>query len=75
MFQFLLRKRVIELYRNLFRAIKEVPDESSRKELKDWVRADFKKYKNETDEHAIKMLILHGEQALKELQTNVALSK
>lgn len=66
---------MVDLYRNIFRAIKEVPDEASRRELQDWVRADFKKYKNETDEHAIKMLILHGEQALKELKTNVALSK
>lgn len=71
----MLQKKVLQLYRNLLRTVKQVPDAGSREELKDWVRGDFRKNKQIDDEYAIKMLILHGEQALKELRVNIGLAR
>lgn len=45
--QFMLRQEVLKLYRDLYRAINKVPDESSRKDLKLWLREDFKKNKSQ----------------------------
>ncbi|KAJ4426104.1 hypothetical protein ANN_26913 [Periplaneta americana] len=73
--QFMLRQQVLKLYRNILRAIREVPDEESKKELIQWARTDFKNNKNQTDEYAIKMLIFHGESQLKHLRQNIAFSR
>ncbi|PNF43441.1 LYR motif-containing protein 2 [Cryptotermes secundus] len=73
--QFMLRQQVLKLYRSFLRAIRDVPDEESRKELLEWARSDFKNNKHHTDEYAIKMLISHGERQLKQLQQNVAFSR
>uniref|UniRef100_A0A182NSZ1 LYR motif-containing protein 2 n=1 Tax=Anopheles dirus TaxID=7168 RepID=A0A182NSZ1_9DIPT len=71
---FMLRQEVLKLYRTIFRTIRHVPDASSRRELRDWARADFRNNKNQTDELAIKMLLQHGNRNLKELQTSLDLS-
>lgn len=71
----MLQRKVLQLYRNLLRTVKEVPDESSKGELTQWVRDDFRKNKDVEDEYAIKMLILHGEQALKELRVSIGLAR
>ncbi|XP_023703687.2 LYR motif-containing protein 2 isoform X3 [Cryptotermes secundus] len=73
--KFMLRQQVLKLYRSFLRAIRDVPDEESRKELLEWARSDFKNNKHHTDEYAIKMLISHGERQLKQLQQNVAFSR
>lgn len=49
-FQFMLRKQVLNLYRDLLYAIREVPNENDRKELTEWVRSDFKANKHHKDE-------------------------
>lgn len=72
--QFMLRQEVIKLYRDLYRMINKVPDESSKKELKSWLREDFKKNKTLSDEIAIKMSIQQGLRSLKELETSLELS-
>ncbi|EAA00691.3 LYR motif-containing protein 2 [Anopheles arabiensis] len=72
--QFMLRQEVLKLYRTIFRTIRQVPDASSRRELRDWARADFRNNRNQTDELAIKMLLQHGNRSLKELQTSLELS-
>lgn len=70
----MLRQEVLKLYRELFRTIKHVPDTSSRNDLKEWVRSDFRTNMNHTDELTIKMLLQHGQRSLNELKTNLELS-
>lgn len=72
--QFMLRQEVLKLYRELFRTIKRVPDTSSQKDLREWVRSDFQTNRNHTDELTIKMLLQHGQRSLNELKTNLELS-
>lgn len=72
--QFLLRQQVLKLYRDLYRAINKVPDESSRKDLKAWLTEDFKKNKAMTEEIAIKMAMQVGLRSLKELKNSLELS-
>lgn len=72
--QFMLRQEVLKLYRNLYRTINKVPDVSSRKDLKIWLREDFAKNKNQTEEITIKMCMQNGRRSLKELQTSLELS-
>lgn len=72
--QFMLRQEVLKLYRTIFRTIRHVPDQSSRHELREWARADFRANKHHTEELAIKMLMQHANRSLKELQTSLGLS-
>lgn len=72
--QFMLRQEVLKLYRDLHRAIIKVPDEASRKDLKLWLREDFKKNKMQTEEIQIKMSIQVGLRSLRELQNTLELS-
>lgn len=74
MFQFMLRQEVLKLYRQIFRAIRQVPDESSRRELSEWARSDFRNNAHHTQEITIKMLMNHGRRSLTELQTSLNLS-
>lgn len=70
----MLRQEVLKLYREIFRSIRQVPDESGRNDLKQWTRSDFRANMHHTDELTIKMLLQHGQRSLKELQTNLELS-
>lgn len=72
--QFMLRQDVLKLYRDIYRTISKVPDENNKKELRLWLREDFKSNKGLTDEIAIKMAIQVGLRSLKELQTSLELS-
>lgn len=72
--QFLLRQEVLKLYRDIFRTIRKVPDDSSRKELKEWTRSDFRNNLHHTEEITIKMLLNHGKRSLSELRTSLELS-
>uniref|UniRef100_A0A8C3Y6W1 LYR motif-containing protein 2 n=1 Tax=Catharus ustulatus TaxID=91951 RepID=A0A8C3Y6W1_CATUS len=48
--QFLRRQQVLQLYRKILRAIREVPAEQDRRYLKDWAREEFKRNKDATEE-------------------------
>lgn len=72
--QFLLRQEVLKLYRTLYRTINKIPDESSKKDLKSWLRDDFEKNRNKSEEIDIKMLIHQGNRSLTELKTSLELS-
>ncbi|XP_021167074.2 LYR motif-containing protein 2 isoform X1 [Fundulus heteroclitus] len=48
--QFLQRQRVLALYRNMLRTIRQVPDEADRKYLRDWARDEFKRNKDATNQ-------------------------
>lgn len=72
--QFMLRQQVLKLYKDIYRTINKVPDESSKKDLKIWLREDFKKNKPLTEEIAIKMAMQVGLRSLKELKNSLELS-
>lgn len=72
--QFMLRQDVLKLYRDLYRTINKVPDENSRKELKMWLREDFRSNKGLNEEIAIKMSMQVGLRSLKELKNSLDLS-
>lgn len=46
----MLRKQVLNLYRNILRSIKEVPDKNSQNELREWAKQDFTDNKNLSEE-------------------------
>ncbi|EDW60412.1 LYR motif-containing protein 2 [Drosophila novamexicana] len=72
--QFMLRQEVLKLYREIWRTTRLVPDQHSRRELREWARHDFQANRNQDDEVAIKMLLQSGRRSLTELQTSLELS-
>ena len=48
--QFMRRQQVLLLYRRILQAIRQVPNDSDRKYLKDWAREEFKRNKSATEE-------------------------
>ncbi|XP_074943387.1 LYR motif-containing protein 2 [Phalacrocorax aristotelis] len=73
--QFLRRQQVLQLYRKLLRAIRDVPAEADRCYLKDWAREEFRRNKDATEEDAIRMMITQGNMQLQELQRTLKLAK
>ncbi|CAM9907874.1 unnamed protein product [Bubo scandiacus] len=73
--QFLRRQQVLQLYRKILRAIRDVPAEADRHYLKDWVREEFRRNKDATEEDAIRMMITQGNMQLQELQRTIKLAK
>uniref|UniRef100_A0AAR5Q7D1 LYR motif-containing protein 2 n=1 Tax=Dendroctonus ponderosae TaxID=77166 RepID=A0AAR5Q7D1_DENPD len=73
--QFMLKQEVKNLYRQLFRAIKEVPDKSYQLELKEWTRTEFRQNAQHTDEIVIKMYLQYGKRSLRQLENSVGLAK
>lgn len=49
-FQFMLRGEVLKLYRDMLRCLRQIPSESDRKDMCQWVREDFKANKDVSDE-------------------------
>jgi hypothetical protein len=45
----MLRREVLNLYRQFVRATKDVKDKRQRRELLDFVRVDFERHRRETD--------------------------
>ncbi|CAH2269006.1 LYR motif-containing protein 2 [Pararge aegeria] len=72
--QFLLRQEVLKLYRDIIRTVKKVPDESTRLELKEWARTDFRNNKHHNDETTIKSMLHYGRKSLEDLRKSLALS-
>ncbi|NXD83341.1 LYRM2 protein, partial [Halcyon senegalensis] len=73
--QFLRRQQVLQLYRKILRAVREVPAEADRRYLKDWAREEFRRNKDATEEDAIRMMITQGNMQLQELQRTLKLAK
>ncbi|XP_008939978.1 PREDICTED: LYR motif-containing protein 2 [Merops nubicus] len=73
--QFLRRQQVLQLYRKILRAIREVPAEADRRYLQDWAREEFRRNKDATEEDAIRMMITQGNMQLQELQRTLKLAK
>ncbi|KAM9383406.1 LYR motif-containing protein 2 [Phaethornis superciliosus] len=73
--QFLRRQQVLQLYRKILRAVRQVPAEADRQYLKDWAREEFRRNKDATEEDAIRMMITQGNMQLQELQRTLKLAK
>ncbi|XP_030303967.1 LYR motif-containing protein 2 [Calypte anna] len=73
--QFLRRQQVLQLYRKILRAVRQVPAEADRQYLKDWARAEFRRNKDATEEDAIRMMITQGNMQLQELERTLKLAK
>uniref|UniRef100_A0A8B9BQW4 LYR motif-containing protein 2 n=1 Tax=Anser brachyrhynchus TaxID=132585 RepID=A0A8B9BQW4_9AVES len=48
--QFLRRQQVLQLYRKILRALRDVPAEADRRYLKEWAREEFRRNKDATEE-------------------------
>ncbi|CAM2112004.1 LYR motif-containing protein 2 [Lepidochelys kempii] len=72
--QFLRRQQVLQLYRRILQAIRQVPTETDRHYLKEWAREEFKRNKDATDEDAIRMMITQGNMQLQELERTLQLA-
>ncbi|XP_029983676.1 LYR motif-containing protein 2 [Sphaeramia orbicularis] len=73
--QFLQRQKVLGIYRNMLRTIRQVPDEADRKYLRDWARDEFKRNKNATNQDAVRMMITQANNHLETLQKTLALAR
>ncbi|XP_027310696.1 LYR motif-containing protein 2 [Anas platyrhynchos] len=73
--QFLRRQQVLQLYRRILRALRDVPAEADRRYLQEWAREEFRRNKDATEEDAIRMMITQGNMQLQELQRTLKLAK
>ncbi|XP_068609948.1 LYR motif-containing protein 2 [Brachionichthys hirsutus] len=72
--QFLQRRKVLGIYRNMLRTIRQVPEEGDRKYLRDWAREEFKRNRNATDQDAVRMMLTQASNHLEELRKALALA-
>ncbi|XP_037837656.1 LYR motif-containing protein 2 [Kryptolebias marmoratus] len=73
--QYLQRQKVLAIYRNMLRTIRQVPAEEDRKYLTDWAREEFKRNKTASNQDAIRMMITQASKHLEELQKSIALAQ
>ncbi|KAG0348708.1 LYR motif-containing protein 2 [Podila humilis] len=71
---FLTRARVLSLYREIHRSLKDVKNPKDRHALQEWARSDFEQYRHEKNPDKIKTLISQGKHQFHALQTNLSLS-
>uniref|UniRef100_A0A3Q3A377 LYR motif-containing protein 2 n=1 Tax=Kryptolebias marmoratus TaxID=37003 RepID=A0A3Q3A377_KRYMA len=55
--QYLQRQKVLAIYRNMLRTIRQVPAEEDRKYLTDWAREEFKR--NKTASNQVNFCVLY----------------
>ncbi|KAI5639524.1 complex 1 protein (LYR family) domain-containing protein [Phthorimaea operculella] len=72
--QFMLRQEVLKLYRDIHRSLRQVPDEKTRQELREWARSDFRNNMQVADEFTIKRMLSLGKKSLQDVQNSLALS-
>ncbi|KAI9319423.1 hypothetical protein BX666DRAFT_1926014 [Dichotomocladium elegans] len=70
---FLVRGQAISLYRQILRCTKGL-DKQSAREIRDFARSDFERYRNERDLDKIRSLISSGKQQMHSLQASVELA-
>ncbi|CAL1261373.1 unnamed protein product [Larinioides sclopetarius] len=73
--KFLLRSKSLNLYRDILRTIKKIPNKEHRIELKQWVREDFEHNKHLRDEDNIRYQLTRGKAFHEELITSLSLVK
>ncbi|XP_072296446.1 LYR motif-containing protein 2 [Eucyclogobius newberryi] len=73
--QFLQRQRVLGIYRNMLRTVRQVPDPGDQKYLRDWARDEFKRNKDATDPDAVRMMITQANNHLEDLRRSLSLAR
>ncbi|KAM4050235.1 LYR motif-containing protein 2 [Anomaloglossus baeobatrachus] len=73
--QFLVRQRVLGLYRRILRTVRRIPDPADRGYVKEWARREFRTNKETSDEITVRMMISQGERQLQELEWALKLAK
>ena len=69
---FLLRQRVIELWRNVIRTVNKIPKNSSTyNEMKKFAREEFERNRNVTDPIKIRYLVSTGKTQLDEISRGI----
>ncbi|KAI8381482.1 uncharacterized protein BYT42DRAFT_566693 [Radiomyces spectabilis] len=71
---FLIKSQVRSLYRQILRCTKGL-DKHDAKELRDWARSDFERYRHETDLDKIRSLLSSGKHQMHSLQSSVSLAQ
>ena len=72
--RFMLRTEVLKLYRDFLKTLRKVSNEGDRRELREWVRQDFKRHKDFEEEEVIRMMLTKGKKSLEEIKNTIALS-
>ncbi|KAI8140166.1 hypothetical protein BJV82DRAFT_671936 [Fennellomyces sp. T-0311] len=70
---FMLRGQAISLYRQILRCTKGL-DKREAREIRDFARGDFERYRNERDLYKIQSLLSSGKQQMHSLQASVQLA-
>jgi len=73
--QFLVRRQVLQLYKDLLKGAYKIGDESSRDGIVIWIRSDFKVNKSLANEIDIQAALSRGKLSLRELQTSINMAK
>ncbi|KAF2112325.1 hypothetical protein BDV96DRAFT_498152, partial [Lophiotrema nucula] len=58
--QFIQRQRVLALWRQILRSTASIPDASTKKDMRQFARAEFEQHRHITDLGHIRYLISHG---------------
>lgn len=53
----MVRQQVISLYRDVFRALRAMPDDAQKKEVKAWAKEEFRRNQHHTDEVTIAQVV------------------
>lgn len=53
----MVRQQVISLYRDVFRALRAMPDDAQKKEVKAWAKEEFRRNRHHTDEVTIAWVV------------------
>ncbi|RHZ87707.1 hypothetical protein Glove_31g16 [Diversispora epigaea] len=72
--QFILKAQVINFYREMMKTTKLIHNKNDKKELRKWIRQEFKIYKSETNTEKIKELLSRGKKEFKRISGLIMLS-
>ncbi|KAG8178561.1 hypothetical protein JTE90_023252 [Oedothorax gibbosus] len=72
--QFLLRSKSLNLYRDILRTTKRIPNKEYQTELRQFVRQEFENNRQHKEEEVIKSFLNRGRQFHEELLTALSLS-
>ncbi|KAJ1943215.1 hypothetical protein FBU59_002978 [Linderina macrospora] len=69
--QFIQRGKVIAMYRKYMRLTKRIPDKSDRREMRQWIRGDFDRYRLESDAQRVEVLLAQATRQYKEMESGM----
>ncbi|KAJ2548737.1 hypothetical protein EV175_004714 [Coemansia sp. RSA 1933] len=69
--QFIQRGKVLAMYRKYMRLLNRIPEKKTRKEMREWIRTDFDRYRDESDPQRIDVLLAQANRQLKEMQSSI----